>query len=164
MSKRAYSPPQLSRFQAMVFSELTWQSPGEEESFRCLRPFYLAYRKQETTPLAVRLKFEGEKKYRDWQAVGAVPAFHSEGPHEEVSHGWILLGYVPPAVRFEAQLMCCDRQGRHGVAIARNLVADESKRFELAHFEAPSPASCSTNQSSNLRSMPNLQPSTRRKN
>lgn len=141
MSKWAYSPPELSRFQAMVFSELVWELSGEEEAFLRLRPFYLVYRKQEITPLAVRLKFEGDKEYRDWQASAAVTALHSYGSREEANHGWILLGYVPPAVRFEAQLMCRDRQGRHGVTVARNLVADENKTFELAYFEVPSPAS-----------------------
>jgi hypothetical protein len=146
VSKRAYSPPQLSRSQARVFSELVWESSGEEEPFRRLRPFFLVYRMQEFTPLAVRLKFEGDKEYRDWQAVGAVPALHSDELREEASHGWILLGYVPPAVRFEAKLMCRDRQGRHGAAIAQNLVADENKTFDLAYFEVPQPASSSANQ------------------
>jgi hypothetical protein len=145
MSKRAYSPPKLSRFQAMVFSEPVWELSGEEEPFLRLRPFYLVYRKQEITALAVRLKFDGDKEYRDWQAVGAVPAPHSGGSREDASHGWILLGYVPPALRFEAQFMCRDRQGRHGVAVAQNLVADENKTFELAYFEAPSPALSSAN-------------------
>ncbi len=143
MSKRAYSPPKLSRFQAIVFSELGRESLGEEEAFRRLRPFYLAYRKQEITPLAVKLRFEGDKESRDWQAIGVVPDLHSDGSREETNHGWLLLGYVPPAVRFEAKLMCRDRQGRHGFAIARNLIAEENKRFELAYFELQSPASCS---------------------
>jgi hypothetical protein len=140
MLKRAYSPPKLSRFQAMVFSELVWQSSAEDEPFRHLRPFYLVYRKQQLTPLAVRLKFEGDKEYRDWQAVGDVPGLHSNELREEASHGWILLGYVPPAVRFEARLMWRDREGRHGFAVARTLVADENKAFEFAYFEIPSSA------------------------
>ena len=151
MSKRAYSAPQLSRIQAKVFSEVIWESSGEEEPFRRLRPFFLVYRMQQFTPLAVRLKFEGDKEYRDWQAVGAVPALHSDELREEASHGWILLGYVPPAVRFEAKLMCRDRQGRHGVAIAQNLVADENRTFDLAYFEVPQPASFSAGQNPSLR-------------
>jgi hypothetical protein len=151
MSKRAYSPPKLSQFQAMVFSEMVWESSGEEEAFLRLRPFYLACRKQELTPLAVRLKFEGEQEYRDWQAVGPVLAPCSGGSGQDANHGWILLGYVPPAIRFEAQLMCRDTQGKHGVAVARNLVADENKTFELAYFKVPLSASYSADQSSNLR-------------
>ena len=141
MSKRAYSPPKLSRIQAVVFSELVRESPGEEEAFLRLRPFYLVHRKQELTPLAVRLRFEGDKECRDWQAVGAVPARHSSGSREDEDYGWILLGYVPPAVRFEAQLMCRGAQGKQRIAVARNLIADENKTFELAYFEVSSSAS-----------------------
>ena len=151
MSKRAYSPPRLSRIQARVFSELVWESSGEEEAFRSLRPFFLVYRMQQFTPLAVRLKFEGDEEYRDWQPVGAVPAVHSDELREEASHGWILLGYVPPAVRFEAKLMCRDRQGRHGVAITQNLVVDGNKKFDLAYFEVPRPASSSADQNPSPR-------------
>lgn len=143
MTKRAYCPPKLSRFQAMVFSELAWESPDEDEPFRRLHPFYLVYRKQEVMPLAVRLRFEGDDDYHDWQAIGVVSALFSGESREEARHGWLLLGYVSPGVPFEAQLMCRDKHGRHGVAAARNLIADENKPFELAYFEVPSLASTS---------------------
>jgi len=129
VSKRAYSPPQLSRIQAKVFSEVVWESSGEDEPFRRLRPFFLVYRMQEFTPLAVRLKFEGDKEYRDWQAVGAVPALHSDELREEASHGWILLGYVPPAVRFEAKLSVVTGKVDMGLQSRRTWLQTETKRL-----------------------------------
>ncbi|MBZ5526397.1 MAG: hypothetical protein LAN71_00645 [Acidobacteriia bacterium] len=141
VSKRVYSSPKLSQFQAMFFSEMDWGSSDEEESFQHLRPLYLVYQKQEITPVAIRFKFEGDKVHRYWQAIGSVPASFFPGSHQESSHGWLLLGYVPPAIPFGAKLICRDTRGRHGVAIARKLVADKNKPFELAYLASPAPSS-----------------------
>jgi hypothetical protein len=134
---KLYSSPKVTRSQARLFSELIWESSGEDESFRNLSPFYLVYRKQDLTAIGVRLRFEGDKEYGHWQAVGAVPPLDSDAPCNEESLDWILLGYVPTAVRFDAKVRFRDAKGRHPIAIAHDLIVEEHETFELAFFEVP---------------------------
>jgi len=135
--KRAFSPPHLTQFESREFSELAWESPGEDNSFRLLRPFYLVYPRREFTVIAASLKFQGDTEYRNWQPVAnsAPPQSHPENSDEH--YQWILLGYVPPSVNFVAKLKLRDSQTRLGVAVLRDLVAAEDRPFQSVHLRIP---------------------------
>jgi hypothetical protein len=133
VTKAAYSPPRLRQFESAVFLTPTWDAPAEDNSFRNLRPLYLVCRKQQFSVSAVRFKPEGEQEFRDWQAVSVVDG-------NDIcllgikAHTWLLLGFIPPGVRFEVELRCCDAHGRIGIAGCHNLIALESRSFELAQL------------------------------
>lgn len=133
MTKTAYFRPRVGKFESAVFPGPTWGAAAEDKSFRNLRPFYLVCHKQPFLVSAVRFKFEGEEAYRDWQTVSVEPG-DDICVLNTVDHTWLLLGFVPAGVRFDAQLRCCDKEGRIGIAECQSLIAVESRSFELAHL------------------------------
>jgi hypothetical protein len=143
--KRAYSPPQLTQFESREISELSWESPGEDHSFQLLRPFYLVYPRREFTVIAASLKFQGEKDHRSWQPVAnsAPPQSRPEPSVEHPSdehYEWILLGYVPPNVNFDAKLKLRNPQAKLAIAVLRDLVATQDRPFHSIHLRIPAAA------------------------
>ena len=138
--KRAYFPPHLAQLESREFSEPAWESPGEEDSFRALRPFYVVYPKRNFTAIAASLKFQGDKDYRDWQPVANSAPQQSPAEHPNEHYQWILIGYVPPNASFDAKLKLRDSQSNLGVAVLRDLVASEDRPFHSVHLKLPAPA------------------------
>ena len=128
--KRAYSPPRLTQFESREVSELAWGSPGEDESFRLLRPFYVVHPRRDFTAIAAALKFHGDKNYRDWQPVADSAPQQSHAGLSEQMYQWILIGYVPPNAQFDAKLKLRDTQSRFAIVVVRNLVAAEDRPFQ----------------------------------
>jgi hypothetical protein len=121
-------------------SEPAWESPGEDDSFRVLRPFYVVYPKREFTAIAASLKFHGDKDYRDWQPVAnSVPQQSPAEPPDD-RYQWILIGYVPPKASFDAKLKLRDSQSNLSVAVVRDLVASEERPFQSVHLKLPASA------------------------
>jgi len=137
MAKRGYSPPSLTQLESRVFSEPMWEPSGEDEPFRTLRPFYLVYSKQDFTVLAVRLKFYGDGDYQGWQPVATVAPVDSDVMYRDEDYQWILIGYVPPGVRFEAQLKLRDSHSRLGVTVVPDLVAFEGRPLQSVYLKIP---------------------------
>lgn len=135
--KRVYSPPQVTQFESRGFSELAWESPGEDNSFRVLRPFYLVYSRYEFTVIAASLKFQGDKDYGGWQPVANSAPPQSRIESSDEHYEWILIGYVPPNVDFDARLKLRDSQAKLGVAVLRDLVAFEDRPFQSVHLRIP---------------------------
>jgi hypothetical protein len=138
--KRAYSPPHLTQFESREFSEPAWQSPGEDDSFQVLLPFYVVYPKRNFTAIAASLKFHGDKDYRAWQPVADSTPQQSRAGHPDEHHHWILIAYVPPNASFDAKLKLRDSQSNLGVAVIRDLVASEDRPFQSIHLKLPAPA------------------------
>jgi hypothetical protein len=136
--KRAYSPPHLTQFESREFSEPAWQSPGEDDSFRVLRPFYVVYPKRNFTAIAASLKFYGDKDYRGWQPVADSTPQQSQAGDRDDHYQWILIGYVPPKASFDAKLKLRDSQSRLSVAVVRDLVAPEDRPFQSVHLKLTS--------------------------
>jgi hypothetical protein len=138
--KRAYSAPQLTQFDSREFPELSWESPGEDNSFRALRPFYLVYPRRKFTVIAASLKFRGDKDHGGWQPVAnsAPPQSHPE--HSDEHYEWVLLGYVPPNVNFDARLKLRNSQSKLAIAVLRDLVATEDRPFQSVHLRNPAAA------------------------
>lgn len=138
--KRAYSPPHLTQFESRELSEPAWESLGEDDSFRVLRPFYVVYPKRNFTAIAASLKFHGDKDYRGWQPVAnSVPQQSPAEPPDE-PYQWILIGYVPPNSSFDAKLKLRDSQSNLSVALVRDLVASENRPFHSVHLKLPASA------------------------
>ncbi len=133
MTNSAYSQPRVMKLEVAAFAVPTWGAPAEDDSFRNLRPFYLVYRKHSLTVSAVRFKFENERRYRDWQTVSVIPG-DDTCSWETESDEFLLLGFVSPGVPFDAELRCCDAQGRIGIAEGHGLIALESRPFQFAHL------------------------------
>lgn len=133
--KRAYSPPRLTPFESREVSEPAWRTPDEDESFRLLRPFYVAYPKREFAAIAASLKFHGDKNYRDWQPVAESAPQQSHAGLSDQIYQWILIGYVPPNAPFDAKLKLRDPQSRLGIIVVRNLVAAEDRPFHSIHLK-----------------------------
>ena len=138
--KRAYFPPHLAQLESRELSEPAWESPGEDDSFRVLRPFYVVYPKREFTAIAASLKFHGDKDFRDWQPVANSAPQQSPAEHSDEHYQWILIGYVPPKTYFDAKLKLRDSQSNLGVAVLRDLVASENRPFHSVHLKLPTPA------------------------
>jgi hypothetical protein len=133
--KRAYSPPHLSQLESREVSEPAWGSPGEDESFRLLRPFYAVYPKRDFTVIAASVKFHGDKDYRGWQPVAdSAPPQLQAGLSDQL-YKWILIGYFPPNTHFDAKLKLRDTQSRLGITVVRNLVAAEDRPFHSVHLK-----------------------------
>jgi hypothetical protein len=139
MSKRPYTKPKISRFQAVIFSDLEWQVSTQEKEFLNLCPFYLVHSEHEIVPIAVRLRIKGDEGFRPWQAVGVVSSPHLHERHHEASLVWLLLGYVPRSVLFDVELLCRNGQGKHCIAKIENLAVSDDQTFELAYFKIPPP-------------------------
>jgi hypothetical protein len=135
--KRTYSPPHLAQLESREYSELAWESPGEDESFQFLRPFYIVYPGRNFTAIAASLKFQGDKDYRGWQPVANSAPQQSQAGDPDEHYQWILIGYVPPKASFDAKLKLRDSQSRFGVAVVRNLVASEDRPFQSIHLKLP---------------------------
>jgi hypothetical protein len=138
--KRAYSPPQLTQFVSREFSELAWESPGADNSFQILRPFYLVYPGREITVIAASLKFQGDKDHRSWQPVANSAPPESDAEHSDEHYEWILIGYVPPNVNFDARLKLRNSQSKLAIAVLRDLVATEDRPFHSVHLRIPAAA------------------------
>jgi hypothetical protein len=138
--KRAYSPPHLTQFESREFSEPAWQSSGEDDSFRVLRPFYVVYPRSDFTAIAASLKFHGDKDFRDWQPVANSAPQQSPAEQPDEPYQWILIGYVPPNARFDAKLKLRDSQSNLSVTVIRDLVAPEDRPFQSVHLKLPTPA------------------------
>jgi hypothetical protein len=133
--KRAYSPPHLTQLESRDVSEPAWASPGDDASFRLLRPFYVVHPKREFAVIAAALKFHGDKNYRDWQPVAdSAPQQSHTGLSDQI-YQWILIGYVPPNVQFDAKLKLRDTQSRHSIIVVRNLAAAEDRPFHSVHLK-----------------------------
>jgi hypothetical protein len=133
--KLAYSPPHLSQLESREVSEPAWGSPGEDESFRLLRPFYAVYPKRDFTVIAASVKFHGDKDYRGWQPVAdSAPPQLQAGLSDQL-YKWILIGYFPPNAHFDAKLKLRDSQSRLGITVVRNLVAAEDRPFHSVHLK-----------------------------
>ena len=135
--KRVYSPPQLTQFESREFSELAWESSGEDKSFRDLRPFYLLYPRLEFTVIAASLKFQDDKDHREWQPVANSAPPQSPLDSSQENYEWVLLGYVPPNVNFDARLKLRNPQSKLATAVLRNLVASEDRTFQSVHLRIP---------------------------
>lgn len=135
--KRAYSPPHLSQLESREVSEPAWESSGEDESFRLLRPFYAVYSKCDFTVIAASLNFHGDKDYRDWQPVADSAPQQSQAEHPDDRYHWILIAYVPPNANFDAKLTLRDTQSRLGITLVRNLVAAQDRPFHSVHLKIP---------------------------
>lgn len=138
--KRAYSPPHLSQLESREVSEPAWESSGEDESFRLLRPFYAVYSKCDFTVIAASLKFHGDKDYRDWQPVADSAPQQSQAEHPDDRYHWILIAYVPPNANFDAKLKFRDSQSNLGVVVVRDLAASEDRSLQSVHLKLPAPA------------------------
>ena len=138
--KRAYSPPRLTQFESREFSEPAWESAGEDDSFRVLRPFYVVYPKCDFTAIAASLKFHGDKDYRAWQPVANSAPQQSPREHSGEQYQWILIGFVPPKASFDAKLKLRNSQSNLGVAVLRDLVASEHRPFQSVHIKLPASA------------------------
>jgi hypothetical protein len=138
--KRAYSPPQLTQFESREFSELAWESPGEDRSFRVLRPFYLVYPRREFTVIAASLKFQGDKNHGGWQPVANSAPPQSSLESSDEHYEWVLIGYVPPNAAFDARLKLRNSQAKLGVAVLRDLIAFEDRPFQSVHLRIPAAA------------------------
>jgi hypothetical protein len=138
--KRAYSPPRLTQFEPRDVSEPSWESPGEDESFQLLRPFYVVSPKPNFTVIAASLKFHGDMDYGGWQPVAdSAPQQSHAAPYDQHDH-WILIGYVPPNAYFDARLKLRDTQSRLGITVVRDLVAPEDRPFHSVHLKISAPA------------------------
>lgn len=137
--KCAYSPPHLTQFESREVSEMAWELPGEDNSFQLLRPFYVVCPKRDITAIATCLKFHGDKDYRNWQPVANSAPQQSHPEHPDEVYQWILIGYVPPKVSFDAKLKFRDSQSKLAIALVRNLVAAEDRRFQSVHLKIPAP-------------------------
>ena len=137
--KRAYFPPHLTQFESWEVPEPAWESPGEDESFRVLRPFYVVYPRRDFTAIAAALKFHEDKDYGSWQpAANSVPEQSHAGQTDEPYH-WLLIGYVPPNAYFDTRLKLRDSQSRLGVVVLRNLVAAEDRPFQSVYLKILAP-------------------------
>jgi hypothetical protein len=132
--------PRLTQFESRYVSEPAWESAGEDDSFRVLRPFYVVYPKCDFTAIAASLKFHGDKDYRDWQPVANSAPQQSPPEHSDEQYQWILIGFVPPKASFDAKLKLRNSQSNLGVAVLRDLVAAEDRSFQSVHLKIPAPA------------------------
>jgi hypothetical protein len=135
--KRAYSPPQLTRLESRDVSEPAWESQDEDESFRALRAFYVVYPRRNFTVVAASWKFHGDKEYRSWQPIADSPPAGSTAGVPDEQYQWVLIGYVPPNVKFDAKLKLRDSQSKLGVALARSVVASQDRPFQSVHLKFP---------------------------
>jgi len=133
--KRAYSPPHLGQLESREFSEPAWESPDGGGSFRDLRPFYVVYPRRSFTAIAASLKFHGDTDYRGWQPVASSAPQQEQLGDPDEHYEWILIGYVPPMVYFDAKLKLRDSQSRLGVAVVRDLIASEERPFQSVHLK-----------------------------
>lgn len=133
--KWAYSPPHLMQFESREVSEPAWGSSGEEASFQLLRPFYVVYPKRNITTIAASLKFRGDKEYSGWQPVANSLPEESRSRDIDKNFQWVLIGYIPPKVSFDAKLQFRDTESRVGVVVLRDLVAAEDRPFESIHLK-----------------------------
>jgi hypothetical protein len=138
--KRAYSPPHLTQFESRDFSMPAWESQGEDDSFRVLRPFYVVYPKLDFTAIAASLKFHGDRDYREWQPVADSTPQQSRAGDPDEHHQWALIGYVPPNAAFDAKLKLRDSRSRLGIAVVHDLVASEDRSFQSVHLKLPAAA------------------------
>jgi hypothetical protein len=133
--KWAYSPPHLMQFESREVSEPVWGPWGEEASFRLLRPFYVVYPKRDITTIAVSLEFQGDKEYSLWQPVANSLPEESHSGDIDKDFQWVLIGYVPPSVSFDAKLQLRDTESRLGLVVLRDPVAAEDRPFESIHLK-----------------------------
>jgi hypothetical protein len=133
MPKLSYSPPRFSPLESRALSELEWE-PGDDEYFQTLRPFYLVHSKHDFAVLAVRLKFSGDRSYQSWQPVATVLRQDSDAGYSGGDYRWMLIGYVPPGIQFDAKLRLRDSQARSRVAVVRNLLASDDRAFQSVHL------------------------------
>ncbi|MGB7848037.1 MAG: hypothetical protein WBL63_20670 [Candidatus Acidiferrum sp.] len=136
-TKRAFSPPSLTQFKSKISSEPAWESSDEDESFETLRPFYLIYSKRHFTAIAVCLKFRGDQDYGGWQPVAPVTAQDSDARELDENHQWILIGYVPLGIPFDAKLKLQDSQSRLGVTVVHDLLALEDRPRQSVYLQTP---------------------------
>jgi len=134
MPKLSYSPPRFSQLESRALSEQEWES-GDDEYFQSLRPFYLVHSKQDFAVLAVRLKFSGDRTYLGWQPVATVPCQDSDAGYSGGDYRWMLIGYVPPGVQFDAKLRLRDSESKSRVAVVRNLLVSDDRAFQSVHLK-----------------------------
>ena len=134
MSKRSYSPPHLREFASGALSDLEWE-PGDDGSFQALRPFYLVHAKRDGAVLAVRLKFSGDRTFQGWQPVATVASQDADAGHPDEAHQWMLIGYVPPGIQFDAQLRLSDSESRPRVGVMRDLLVPGDRSFQSVHLK-----------------------------
>lgn len=133
--KRVYSSPHVTQFESREISEPAWELPGEDESFRVLRPFYLVHPGRNFTPIAASLKFSGDNEFRSWQPVANSSPQPPDAGNVGEPYEWILIGYVPPNAYFDTRLQLRDSRSRMGVVVLRDLVAAENRPFHSVHLK-----------------------------
>jgi hypothetical protein len=134
MPKLSYSPPRFSQLESRALSELEWE-PDDDEYFQNLRPFYLVHSKHDFAVKAVRLKFSGDRTFQSWQPVATVPRQESDDGYSAGDYRWMLIGYVPPGIHFDAKLRLLDSESRSRVAVVRNLLASDDRAFQSVHLK-----------------------------
>jgi hypothetical protein len=93
-----------------------------------LRPCFLADKRIDLKPMAVRFKLSTDVFPRDWQRVSR----NTEATVNEVATNvWYFLGYVPHSVEFTAELQVLCEDGVVRIAKANNLNVHPDRRL---HF------------------------------
>lgn len=129
LDKRIYEKPQVLAVDQAVF-KMTDEQVAVHDSIAVsqLRCCFLATKRTDLKPIAVRFKLSTDVFARDWQKVSidAQTAINQTPPDV-----WYLLGHVPHSVQFIAELQVLCGDGVMRIARANNLRLSRDRRLGL---------------------------------
>ena len=129
LSRLTYKRPQVVTLDQTVF-KMTDDHATVHDSLAVsqLRPCFLAGKRTDLKPMAVRFKLSTDVFPRDWQRVST----NTEATVNEMSTNvWYFLGYVPHSVEFTAELQVLCGDGVVRIAKANNLNIHPDRRLRL---------------------------------
>jgi len=129
LSRLTYKTPQVVTLDQTVF-KMTDDHATVHDSLAVsqLRPCFLAGKRTDLKPMAVRFKLSTDVFPRDWQRVST----NTEATVNEMSTNvWYFLGYVPHSVEFTAELQVLCGDGVVRIAKANNLNVHPDRRLRL---------------------------------
>ena len=129
LSRLTYKRPQVVTLDQTVF-KMTDDHATVHDSLAVsqLRPCFLAGKRTDLKPMAVRFKLSTDVFPRDWQRVST----NTEATVNEMSTNvWYFLGYVPHSVEFTAELQVLCGDGMVRIAKANNLNVHPDRRLRL---------------------------------
>jgi|SRR5882762_4452395 hypothetical protein len=129
LSRLTYKRPQVVTLDQTVF-KMTDDHATVHDSLAVsqLRPCFLAGKRTDLKPMAVRFKLSTDVFPRDWQRVST----NTEATVNEMSTNvWYFLGYVPHSVEFTAELQVLCGDGVVRIAKANNLNVHPDRRLRL---------------------------------
>jgi hypothetical protein len=129
LSRLTYKRPQVVTLDQTVF-KMTDDHATVHDSLAVsqLRPCFLAAKRTDLKPMAVRFKLSTDVFPRDWQRVST----NTEATVNEMSTNvWYFLGYVPHSVEFTAELQVLCGDGVVRIAKANNLNVHPDRRLRL---------------------------------